>query len=298
MTSVLITGGSGLIGSFLSDNLTTTKKIIVLIREKRVPNIKYSSLVCPDLNKITVEEICEIYKKHDITHIVHCAGVKNVISDKEYNLNAGVIEKFLQADEEKSRHFIVFGSVAEYGMQEGGVVEETTECHPSGRYASSKLEQTQLCEKYFKRGYKVNVIRLSNPFLPKLPKSSFIGASLYSLQNDIPLLISNPSVQRDFVDGRDLVRFVDQLINSVYIPQATVNFGLGVNLTYKYLIDKINKTLGKFEFKNILRYIVTNQIEDYSKARISTSLLKETFNYKTRYTLDDTLEWILKLTDI
>jgi nucleoside-diphosphate-sugar epimerase len=34
MASVLITGGSGLIGSFLAENLTITKKIIVLIREK------------------------------------------------------------------------------------------------------------------------------------------------------------------------------------------------------------------------------------------------------------------------
>ena len=298
MTSVLITGGSGLIGSFLSDNLTTTKKIIVLIREKRVPNIKYSSLVCPDLNKITVEEIREIYKKYNVTHVVHCAGVKNVISDTEYSFNAGVIEKFLQADQKKSRHFIVFGSVAEYGIQEGGVVEEATECHPGGRYAMSKLEQTQLCTDYFHKGYKINVIRLSNPLLPNLAQTTFIGAAIHSLQKDIPLLISNSNIQRDFFDGRDLVRFIDQLINSVYIPKAIVNFGSGVNHTYEYLVDKINQTLSKFEFKHTLRFAVTNQREDYSKARISTSLLKETFKFKTRYTLDDTLEWILKSTDI
>jgi hypothetical protein len=60
----------------------------------------------------------------------------------------------------------------------------------------------------------------------------------------------------------------------------------------------INQILGKIEGSKTLRYTVTNQSENYSKARISTSLLKETFKFKTRYTLDDSLEWIVKSTDI
>lgn len=296
MSNILVTGGSGLIGKFLLENINIHGKIVSLTRNIESNSSKNVISIKSDLDKISVNEISKIYEDYRISHIIHCAGIKKVASQSDFDFNKFTIEKFLIGDFEKKRQFIVLGSIAEYGIVNDGSISERTPCRPVGKYAISKYEQTLLCLKYFNQGYKVNVLRLTNPILPNLSDSTFIGALMKAIKNDEMLTINNPLIKRDFVDGRDLASFIERLVLTQFVPHPIVNFGTGISYTYDEIITQTNKFLGELHDRPYVKVNVANGEEMFSSVDVSTELLKRDFSYENQYKIGQSLEWMLEYT--
>ena len=87
--SILVTGGAGYIGSHVTEQLIKIKKNVVIL-----DNLKtgYKTLINKNANFIkgdisNIRLLKKIIKKNNISTIIHCAGLIDVIESQKYKKN-------------------------------------------------------------------------------------------------------------------------------------------------------------------------------------------------------------------
>jgi NDP-hexose 4-ketoreductase len=120
------------------------------------------------------------------------------------------------------------GCAAEYGPStSGSSIGETAAPRPGGPYGVSKLAATELV---LASGLDAVVLRVFSPAGPGTPAGSPLGRLAEGMrramqQGDSELRLGGLSVQRDFVDVRDIARAVHAA--SLSAAQGVVNIGTG-----------------------------------------------------------------------
>jgi nucleoside-diphosphate-sugar epimerase len=146
MSTLLITGANGFIGTALCSRLSSDNKVIgVDVTEGSFGNkkIAWESIDLTDQDSVTA--ICE---KHSPDVVIHCAGIAHqkigaVDSATYRRVNSEATENLAKAAAESNPDvlFIFPSSVSVYGEDNLSVpVSEESECHPSSDYAVSKLD--------------------------------------------------------------------------------------------------------------------------------------------------------------
>lgn len=159
---ILVTGGTGFIGSRLANRLCTDHEVIVPFRngsELRFlkPRVKTRLSDMADIKDI--EDIVE-----DVDVIFHLAAIRgsswSFTPDDIKRINIGITENLLKAAVGRVKHFIYVSSVSVYGHFKGGPADEDYHCLPSTRYGASKYEAEKLVEAVYKeKGLNITIIR-------------------------------------------------------------------------------------------------------------------------------------------
>ena len=231
---VLITGGSGFIGSHLINELIDSSEIIV---SSRHPN-KYFT----DDKRIKYIHHSELLSKEkfpsDINILIHLASLNQVNSEKYPELaekinvldSIGIINNAILKGVKK---VIYFSTVQVYGSYLIGHINEKSPTNPENIYASTHCQ----VENYILNISNENsrtiflIIRLSNSFgIPRNYNSdiwnNFINnICLRAWVNKTITINSNPNIKRDFVPISEVVRCVKYLsglmIKGTYIINIT-----------------------------------------------------------------------------
>lgn len=229
--NVLITGGTGYLGSVLSQYLSR-QSYTVFSCSRRVPSqdMRYPGIHYVKLDFDFLETQKDLFSKVDT--VIHMAGApapqftSDPLEAFEFNVNS--TRKLLDLSILTGvRNFLFLSSSRIYGYS--GVINELTPppdtLHP---YAESKLFSERLVQKASQQGF-INAIslRLSNCFgildvLPESSRSLFVhDIVVQALLSNAITLQSNPLTPRDFIPLQSFLASIQFILSNV----QTLNFG-------------------------------------------------------------------------
>lgn len=159
METLLITGGNGYIGNYLSEHLKKQgNNVIITTRDEGEKNARYMDLLCDD----SINGICA-----DVDTVIHTASFdERLIPARGRDAllaNAYATRQlYLDAVKQGVSHFIYFSTFHVYGTASGLITEQTLTA-PASDYALTHL----FAEQYLKQLSKTNktyidIIRLTN----------------------------------------------------------------------------------------------------------------------------------------
>lgn len=222
--NVLVTGGAGFIGSnFIEFVLESKRHLISKIvnldaltyagdlanTEEFKEDKKY---VFENVNLCDVERLVDVFKKHDITHVVHLAAeshVDNSIADPSEFIQSNVVGTFnlLKISQDlgvKRFHHVSTDEV--YGeLGKDGKFDESTPYNPHNPYSASKASSDFLVSSYFHTyGLPITISNCSNNYGPRQHSEKFIPTVINSILNkkSIPLYGEGLNV-RDWIYVKD-----------------------------------------------------------------------------------------------
>jgi nucleoside-diphosphate-sugar epimerase len=159
--TVLITGGTGFLGVYLSRYLLK-KGLKVIALDIAAPTAK-------DLKGKIIYIKADIRKKSqlekpfkNVDYIIHAAAALPIIHDKKeiFKTNIDGTRNVLEAAlKEKVEKLVFISSTAVYGVPKHLPETETDDIRPIGNYGESKVAGEKLCMEYYEKGLPVNIVR-------------------------------------------------------------------------------------------------------------------------------------------
>jgi len=277
MSSILVTGGYGFIGSRLVDKLVSTECQRIVVYDKIVIPERFK-----DIGKISVVkgEISDVEKLKRITsafgvdYIFHMAVLPLIQCEGNPRecLETNVIETFnvLEAAKDAKVKKVIFSSASSVY---GDTLKIMNERHPLNArtwYGMSKIMGEELC-KIFYQMYGLNYIalRYMNVY-GEGQNGGIIVNTIKSIRQEIPPKISGDGSQSfDFVHVDDVVK-ANILAMASHVTGETFNIGGENEVTIKDLVETIlglaDSTL-KPEYKLDDRVVVQRRVGSSKKAK-------------------------------
>ncbi|MFK7900100.1 MAG: NAD-dependent epimerase/dehydratase family protein [Cyclobacteriaceae bacterium] len=285
MQSVLITGGLGNLGSWLTHFFVEQGlDVTVLTKNKRKMEFdaSFKTIACDISDLSSCQKV--LTQAYDV--IIHTASVNdNFVDDyanKALKVNALGTRNILESIQDNPpKHFIYFSTFHVYGKYSGEITEET-ELVPMNDYGTTHLFAEYYVKQFNKtNGIPYSIIRLSNSY--GCPKD-YASSKWYLILNDLSkmafteqkiVLKGNGLASRDFIWMGDVCRVIHELSQSV--PENEV-YNLSSEQAYSLLdvAKEVQKAYKETYDKEI--EIQTNK-EDASQPRppvaISSQKIKQ-----------------------
>lgn len=305
---MLLTGGSGYVGSTLIDSLLSSEyKVIHAHRntttklDSRLESICYNDLASAE-NLLMVEMGIDV--------VIHLAARVHVMAEtspdplqdfREVNV-LGTLNLAKQAAESGVKRFIFISSIKVNGesTRPGKPFVETDEFIPTEPYGLSKYEaEKKLLELSEQTGMEVVIIRPPLIYGPGV-KANFLFL-LKLLTKHIPLPFGNVDNKRSFVAIDNLVSFI---ILCTAHPKAANQIFLisdGEDVSTTELIIKIGQALGKKPFllpvpttlmKFFARLIRRPELGDrlFGSLQVDSSKARDLLGWRPVITMDEQLQ--------
>lgn len=213
---ILITGGSGLIGRFLTKELLKHKKYQITIVDKIAPSIKGIKFVKSNFSNTKI--MLPLLKKADyVFHLAAMVGVDNCrLNPKEViKVNYKDTKKLIDLCVKSKIKKIIFTSSSEiYGNSKELPFSENNKPSPISDYAKCKLK----IEKYLKKvreksSMKVGIVRFFNVYGPG-QKDMVIPLFVDAASKSKPLTVLGDGNQtRTFIFVEDAVKGLYKIFN-------------------------------------------------------------------------------------
>ncbi len=256
MKNILVTGGSGFIGSNLALELQNRypQATISVIDDFRSSSFKNlvgfkGEVIAWDVSD---DDWLEIFEDRPVDTIFHLASITDTTVLDEKKMIFDNVEGFrnvLRLAQEKEAALVYASSAAVYGSQDTPMKEEEAG-KPNNIYGFSKWAMDQLARLYTDK-LKIVGLRYFNVFGPR---ESFKGAAasmIYQLAQQIlagrrPRIFKEGEQRRDFIYVKDVV---EATIRAASAKRSTiVNVGTGRSTSFNEVIEALNEGLGtRFE---------------------------------------------------
>ncbi|MCS6303932.1 MAG: NAD-dependent epimerase/dehydratase family protein [Nitrospira sp.] len=258
MAKVVVTGGSGFIGSHVVDALADAGHQVTIIDHRVRPH--RADVGFEDVDLMDLSSVLAATKGAD--HIFHLAAVANVNYAYKYPvytaaLNVMGTTNILEAARINSAQRVHLASTVWVynGAPDGKPADETVPFYLEGAghiYTSTKMAAEMLCHNYFQL-YKVpfTILRYGIPYGPRMREELLIPIFIKKALNGQPLTISGKGEQyRNFVFVRDMAEaHVDAMKETA--ANQTYNLEGTRKVTVLEVAEGIKKILGddvKLEF--------------------------------------------------
>ena len=291
MSTFLVTGGAGFIGSHIAEELVNRKqKVIVLdnFSTGKEENIK------PFLKKIKVIK-CDIrnlplLKKalNKVDYVLHQAALrsvpKSVDNPRRFNeVNvSGVLNVLLACKEKRIKKIVFASSSSVYGPVKKMPIKESICPKPISPYSASKLSAEHYCY-VFSKLYKLPVIilRYFNVFGPRQPLETKYAMAIPKfitrmLKNQSPPVHDDGRQSRDFTYVSDIVKANLLAVKAEAVDGELFNIASGRRYTVLELIKYLNTLLDK----NIKPQFVPSRIGDVRHTQADISKAENLLGYK------------------
>ena len=250
---ILITGGSGFVGTNFISKLSTDKYEIFSLDinapKKTIEKINYINM------DIRSEDIQSLLKKINPKTIVHLAAQASVsISardpqlDNDINLNGSLnlFIKSINSDLEKFIFFSTGGAI--YGEEIGKKFNETDPPKPLSPYGISKLNFENYLNYFSYKKIsksKITILRPGNIYGPWQNPDGEAGViSIFAkkmLKNETVSIFGSGKEYRDYIYVDDVIEFIFYVINSNII--GTYNLSSGISTKTIEIFENISNLL-------------------------------------------------------
>ena len=165
MSTILITGGAGYIGSHVARQLGERGENIVTLDDLSTgfrSAVLYGDLVVGDTGDM--ERVSDLLSRRNVDTVMHFAAhivVPESVADplKYYRNNTANTRSLLECCVTAGvKHFVFSSTAAVYGIPEGGEASEDTPTAPINPYGWSKLMSEQMLAWYFGAGRSLSAL--------------------------------------------------------------------------------------------------------------------------------------------
>ena len=309
MKTILISGGGGYLGTYLTQVLLK-KNYVVVYDEfffkwlyKNRKKVKFNTrlkIIKKDILNVTPKD----FKNVDI--VCDLNGIPNDPSselNKKYTweINYYGRKKFAEIAKKSGVSRYIFNSTcAVYGYNKN-TVNENSKTNPLSTYAKANLKAEKAIFKLKSKNFQVNILRNSTlfGFSQNLRLDLVINIFVNSLINTSNITVDGDGRQwRPFISLNDVCKIYEKIISKNSLPSFIVNL-VAFNSTIKMLAFKIVKYFGKTE-KNI-KFISKNK--DPRNYKTSSKNLKKyigninftNFNYEINNLVKGIKKYKIKL---
>lgn len=308
MTTVLVTGGAGFIGSNLTkallekgytvvcfDNLSTGRK--ENIEEFQKKENKYHKNYFFEKGDVNTKDIEHVFERYKFDYVFHHAAVVGVKRTEENPLavlnDVEGIKKILELSKKHGVKKAVYASSSEvYGNpveipeREDGVV------NPHIPYAVVKLLGEKLFESYYKvHGLRTTCLRLFNVYGPKQNSTpyGFVVAifTRQAMNKEDITVFGDGSQTRDFVFVEDNVAATIAAMESTKTDGMTINVGTGKETS----VLELAKTVAKICKRDLssIKYFPERSGE-IPRRLPSTDRMRKLIGFTPKHTLEQGLK--------
>ena len=311
-SNILITGGSGYIGSCLA--LYLKKKYQIINLDKK-DNKHLSIEIC---NLLNLKKLTNILKKKKPKLIIHLAAQslvdETINKEKYYQNNVIATKNLVIAMKNNNLTNLIFSSTAAVYKYSGKILNEKNLIKPKSAYAKTKLE----CEKIIKNS-KINsvILRFFNVCSSLKINNKIIGEYHNPETHLIPTIVYKNLLKkkfyiygknynsidgtciRDYVHIKDICSAIDKSINYLFNNDKKfqiINIGSSSKNTNLEILQKIEKIT---KIKNIYT-IADRRKGDVDLLVCSNSKAKKLLNWQPKNSdikkiIKDEILWVMYL---
>ena len=260
MSSYLVTGGAGFIGSRLIEKLKDDGSKVTTIDnlstgyKKNIPKgVRFIKGDCANKN------IYNKLRNKKFDAIFHIAGQSSgeiSFDNPIYDINSNTCSTILllkYALKTGCRRLIYASTMSVYGSKPNRPIKESDETSPESFYGVSKLASENYLKIFSKYGIKYTALRLFNVYGPgqNLENLKQGMISIYMAQmikNNSVIVKGSASRYRDFIYIDDVINFFVQSIKNKKSYNKIINVGTGKKVFVYQILEKM-KLLKKNKFK-------------------------------------------------
>ena len=286
---VLVTGGSGFIGSHVVDKLRDNG-VNVRVYDSIIPNYR-NDIEYYQGSILDYESLCFAMSGVDaVMHLAAVADVKGVLENPHYSesINVRGTINVLEAAKTSGVKRVIYGSTTwVYSEAESNNVDESTPLHaPTHFYTATKLTGEYYCQSYSKLfSIETTILRYGIPYGPRARDEAVIPIFVRQAVNGEPLRIEGDGSQfRNFVYVEDLAEGNVLALKAV-AKNKIYNLDGNEKITIKKLVDLLKELLGnvKIEYK-------PSRHGDFSGKDVSSELAKKELGWEPKTGLEEGLK--------
>ena len=259
--TILITGASGFVGSYLALKFSKQKKKTLLISKKKNFFINNNCIKQANINNYG--KIENFFKKEKIKFVIHCASLNESLTAKNKSLAyrtalVGTKNLLKLSVKYKIKKFFFFSVLQVYGKEINGQIKEYNQIKLDNDYSKSHYLAEQIIEK-FQRDSKlnVNILRLAYSFSKPIhdqvnrPDLIPINFCLDVIKNKEIILKSDGNSRRDFIYLNDVFLKICRIMKSKTNNQIYYNFSSGKTFKIFEIAKIVQKVANKIFFRKI-----------------------------------------------
>ena len=253
---IILTGGTGFIGSHILERLLKLNKKVILLKRSfsdtwRINEfIGNENLVLKDVDK---ENLNDIFNQYNVEGIFHLASIaqRDIDLDIITNMidtNIAFPTKLLETSANNNvKFFINTGSVYEYKLNQPPISEKT-KIKPFNLYASTKIAFEDIL-KFYSNDYDLNcsTLKLFTPYGPKDNENKIIPYLIINSIKKENIFVKSPDKTLDLIYVEDIVDCYINLMNNIskFKEYEIFNVGTGIGTPIKDVLKLIEHNLGK-----------------------------------------------------
>ena len=288
---ILVTGGTGFIGSHLLEELLNQNKKCILLKRSfsntwRIDKImEHENLVIKDVDK---ENLADIFNQYDIEGIFHLATfyershkseeIAEMI-DSNINFPTQLLENAINSN---VKFFINTGTFSEYDL-DSSPISENSKLEAFNLYSSTKTAFECILKFYHeKHDLKCATLKLFTPYGPRDDVNKITPYLINESINKKEILVKSPNKKLDFIYVTDIVDAFITVMKNIeeFENYEAFTLGTGVGTTLKDLLSIIESNLGKNE------NVSFGELED-NQVWCSNKKIKEKLNWQPKIKLEE-----------
>ena len=253
---ILLTGGTGFIGSHLLKTLLNENKKVILLKRSFSNTWRINELLDNQnliLKNIDEEALSDIFNQYAIEGILHLSA----FSQRAHKSNS--VSEMIQSNIEfptnllensvnnNCKYFINTGSFFEYDLTNPPICENN-KIKPFNLYGSTKIAFETLL-KYYSLNYdlKCSTLKLFTPYGPKDDVNKIIPYLIIKSIKHEPIHIKSPTKKLDFIYITDIMNAYLSLIKNIMQldDYESFNVGTSIGTSIKDVLNIIESILGK-----------------------------------------------------
>ena len=311
---ILITGGSGFIGTNLVNYLNKKKYILHNVDKvsycstkekfKIIKNKKYFFHKLNIGNKIRIENLL---KKHHFDLIINLASESHVdksIDSPYYFINENIssttsfyssIFNLVKKKKIFSPKIIHISTDEVFGSLKNDNAKENYLFNPASPYSASKACTEHIAKIFLKTyGLKISIIRLCNNYGPYQFTEKFIPNTIVKSMNNlfVPVYGNGKNI-REWMHVNDTCRAIEKVIKN-FKNGENFNIGSGIRVNNIKIIKILEKNLNK---KINIKFVKDRPAHDL-RYSMNSNKFRLNYRWKCKYDLisglKDTLNWYTK----
>ena len=298
---ILITGGTGFIGSHLTQFLKKDNDITIYDVKK--PIEKDVKFILGDI--LDEQKILQSFQDFDaIIHLAATVGVKNTETNPVLTLNTNILgtKNILEACKKHNIKKMIFASSSEiYGEPRKVPIDETQTPIPITTYGISKLASEEYLKSYAKTcGFNYSILRFFNVVGPKQSSRFVLPEFIKNALNNKPLVIHGNGLQiRAFCHIADICQGIEK---SICKGDGEI-FNIGNDLEPITIENLAKKVISVLNSQSTIKYISFEKSGRNREQEIMTRIpsiqkAKKILSYRPEHNLKEIINSIAEQQNI